>query len=99
MQTMAPPEDALTERFARLDERIVAADRRVAETAKETNRRIAEGREETNRRFDHVEEEVKDLKKCVASIQESVASMQATLTRIGFGLALTFASVLLTRGL
>jgi len=98
MQTMAPPEDSLTERLARLDERIVAVDRRVAETAKETDRRITEGREETNRRFDHVEEDVKDLKKGVASIQQSVASMQTTLTRIGFGLALTFASVLLTRG-
>ncbi len=97
MQTMAPPEDAPAERLARLDERIVAVDRRVAETAKETDRRITEGREETNRRFDHVEEDVKDLKKSVASIQQSVASMQATLTRIGFGLALTFASVLLTR--
>jgi seryl-tRNA synthetase len=105
MQAMAPPEDALTERFARLDERIVNVDRRVAEAAKESNRqfeevnrRITEGKEETSRRFDRVEEDVKDLKKSFGSVQESVASIQATLTRIGFGLALTFASVLLTRG-
>ena len=62
MQTMAPPEDATAERFARLDERfdrtderIVDVDRRVDGTAKETdrrlkevNRRITEGYESTN---------------------------------------------------
>lgn len=99
MQTMAPPEDALTERFARLDEQIVHVDRRVAEAAKESvrqfeevNRRITEGKEETNRRFNRVEEDVKDLKK-------SVESIQATLTRIGFGVALTLISVVFTKGM
>src|SRR5204863_8325088 len=51
MQTMAPPEDAATERSARLDERTAVIHRRVTETAKETDRRIIEGREETNHRF------------------------------------------------
>jgi hypothetical protein len=117
MPTMAPPEDALKERFARfderfdrVDERIVDVGNRVTETAKETDRRIkevdrriAEGKDETNRRladakeeanhrFDRVEGDIRDLKK-------SVEAIQATLTRISFGLALTFASVLLTRGL
>ena len=36
MQTMAPPENALRERFARIDERL-----------DEVNRRITEGRDET----------------------------------------------------
>jgi hypothetical protein len=92
MQTMAPPEDALTERLARLDERIVAVDRRVAETAKETDRRITEGREETSRRFDRVEGDFGELKK-------SVIEIHATLTRISVGVGLTIASVVLTKAL
>ena len=98
MQTMAPPEDALAERLSRLDERIVDVDRRVAGAAKETdrqfeavNRRITEGKEETSHRFDRVEGDIKELK-------ESVAAIQTTLSRIGFGVALTFVSVLITKG-
>ena len=90
MRTMAPPEDALTERLARLDERIVAVDRRVAETARETNRRITEGKEETSHRFDRVEGDIRELKK-------SVIAIHATLTRISVGVGLTFASVVLTK--
>jgi tRNA uridine 5-carbamoylmethylation protein Kti12 len=90
MQTMAPPENALTERLARLDERIVAVDKRITETAKGTNRRITEGREETNHRFDRVEGDIRELKK-------SVIAIHATLTRISVGVGLTFASVLLTK--
>lgn len=104
MQTMAPPEDALTERFARLDERfdrtderILEVDRRITETSESTNRRITEGREESNIRFDRVEGDIRELKKSVATIQESVVAIHATLTRIGVGLALTFASVVLTK--
>lgn len=106
MPTMAPPEDALKERFARLDERfdrtderIADVDRRVAEAAKDTsrrfeevNRRITEGKEESNHRFDRVEGDMRDLKK-------SVESIQTTLTRVSIGVALTFASVLLTKGI
>lgn len=90
MQTMAPPENAMQERFARIDEHIVAVDKRVAETAKETNRRITEGKEETKHRFDRVEGDIRELKK-------SVIAIHATLTRIGVGVGLTFASVLLTK--
>jgi chromosome segregation ATPase len=75
MQMMAPPEDALTERFARIDERF-----------DEVNRRITEGREEAKQRFDRVEGDIRELK-------QSSTAIQATLTRISFGLALTFASV------
>ncbi len=87
MQTMAPPEGELEQRFARIDERFA----RVDERFDEVNRRITEGREETKERFNRVEGDIGNLKK-------SVESIQATLTRISFGLALTFASVLLTRG-
>lgn len=86
MQTMAPPDGESKERSARVDERF-----------DETNRRITEGREETNRRFDRVEGNIRELKKSVATIQDSVVAIHTTLTRIGIGLALTFASVLLTR--
>jgi len=77
MPTMAPPEDATAERFARIDERF-----------DEVNRRITEGKEETAHRFDRVEDDVKELKK-------SVGSVQTTLNRICIGLALGFASALL----
>ncbi|HEX6206184.1 MAG TPA: hypothetical protein VFZ29_10310 [Solirubrobacterales bacterium] len=105
MQTMAPPEDALTERLARLDERIGDVDRRVAEATKDTgrrfddvNRRITEFKEETNHRFDRVEGDIKELKQSVASVHVSVLSLHTTLTRIGIGLAIVFASALLVQG-
>jgi hypothetical protein len=50
MQTMAPPEDATAERFARIDERFDRTDERIADV----DRRIAEASEETNRRFEEV---------------------------------------------
>ena len=87
MQTMAPADGETKQRFARVDERF-----------DEVNRRITEGREETNNRFDRVEGDIRELKQSVALIQESVVAMHATLTRIGFGVALTLVSVLLTRG-
>jgi chromosome segregation ATPase len=65
---------------------------RIDERFDEVNRRIAEGREETNNRFDRVEGDFRELKK-------NVASIQTTLSRIGIGVALTFASVLLTKGI
>jgi hypothetical protein len=75
MPTMAPPEDATAERFARLDERF-----------DEVNRRITEGREESKQGFERVEGDMRELRR-------SSASIQATLIRVSFGLALTFASV------
>lgn len=98
MQTMAPPEDAITERLARLDERIAVVDRRVTETAKATDRRIIEGREETNHRFDRVEGDIKELKESVAAVHASVLSLHTTLMRVGIGLAIVFASALLVEG-
>ena len=98
MQTMAPPEDALAERFARLDERIAIVDRRVTEPAQETDRRITEGREQTSHRFDRVEGNIKELKESVAAVHTSVLSLHTTLMRIGVGLAIVFASALLVKG-
>jgi hypothetical protein len=51
MQTMAPPEDALIERFARLDERFNRTDERIADV----DRRVAEAAKDTHRRFDEVD--------------------------------------------
>lgn len=87
MQTMAPPNGEQEQRFARIDERLVEVDRRIGEV----DRRVTEFREETNKRFDRVEGDIKELK-------TSVAAIQTTLTRVGFGVALTFASVLITKG-
>lgn len=105
MQTMAPSGENLEQSYARLDERIVNLDRRVAELAKETdrrfeevNRRITEFKTETNHRFDRVESDAKELKESVAAVHASVLSLHTTLTRIGVGLAIVFASALLVKG-
>jgi len=87
MQTMAPPNGEQEQRFARIEERIVDVGRRITEV----DRRVTELKEETNNRFDRVEGDLKDLKK-------SVESIQTTLARVGFGVAVTFASVLITIG-
>jgi chromosome segregation ATPase len=102
---MAPPNGESKERAARVDERFDETNRRITEGREETNRRFDEAKEVTNRRFDEanlrfnrVESDIGELKKSVTKIQESVVAMHATLTRIGFGVALTLVSVLLTRG-
>ena len=94
MLLMAPPDGEHEQRFARIEERIVdvgrritEVDRRVTELKEETNKRF----DETSRRFDRVEGDLKDLKK-------SVESIHTTLARVGLGVAVTFASVLITRG-
>ncbi|HEY6729439.1 MAG TPA: hypothetical protein VI039_00230 [Solirubrobacterales bacterium] len=79
MQTMAPPEDALTERFARLDERfdrtderIAEVDRRITETSAAINRRITETSAAINHRLDNVETEVSELKQGMKSLHEGI---------------------------
>jgi hypothetical protein len=76
MPTMAPPEDALSERLSRLDgrfdrvdEQIVAVDKRVSETAKKTDRRITEGREDMHRGFDVLGTEMRALRKDMSTLQ------------------------------
>lgn len=99
----------IDERFGRVDERFDETNRRITEGREETNRRFDKAQQETNRRFDEakqetnlrfdrVEGDIRELKKSVAGIQESVVAIHATLTKIGFGVALTFVSVFLTRG-
>lgn len=102
MQTMAPPDREQKERFARVDERFDDVNRRITDGREETNRRFdkfegetnrrfAQFEGETNRRFDRVESDIGDLKR-------GLAGVQTTLNRVGIGVMLTFASVLLTRG-
>lgn len=65
MQTMAPPDEVLDERFARIDERFDRVDEnfagvdkefaRVNERIVEVDRRITETAKETNRRLEGVE--------------------------------------------
>lgn len=97
------------ERFDETNRRITEGreetNRRFDEAKEETTRRFDEAKEETNRRFDEVnlrfnrvESDIGELKRSVTKIQESVVAMHSTLTRIGFGVALTLVSVLLTRG-
>jgi len=61
MQTMAPPEDAQKERFARIDDRFVEVNRRFDEVDGkfvEVNRRITETSATTNKRLENVESEI-----------------------------------------
>ena len=67
---------------------------RVNERFDEVNRRIREGHEDTNRRFDGVDKRFDRIEGDIVELKQGVASVQATLNRIGIGLALTFASVL-----
>jgi hypothetical protein len=83
MQTMAPPENAEKERFARIDQRF-----------DEVNRRITEGREETIHRFDRVEGDVKELRKSVHSVQTTLNRVCIGLS-LGFASALL---AILTKG-
>lgn len=76
MQTMAPPEDALAERFARIDDRF-----------DEVNRRITEGKQEATHRFDRVEGDVKELKKSMDSVQATLNRICIGLA-LGFASAL-----------
>jgi methyl-accepting chemotaxis protein len=104
MQMMAPPEDALTERFARLDERfdrtderIADVDRRVAEAAKDTsrqfeevNRRITEKSNETNLRLTRVEETNIELKRQVATFNTTFQRGNYALIATVIGAILAF---------
>lgn len=90
MQTMAPPEDALAERFVRIDERFDRTDEKLDERFKQVDgkfehvdQRITDAKAETKHRFDRVE---RDL----AEVKVGLASVQTTLNRGWIGLALGF---------
>jgi hypothetical protein len=91
MQTMAPPEDALTERFARLDERIIGVDRRLAETAKETNRRlqevdrrITESKQDNGRRFKEVNRRIDENTDAVKELRGEMSSLRIAFQRSNY---------------
>jgi tetrahydromethanopterin S-methyltransferase subunit G len=94
MQMMAPPEDAATERFARIDERFDHVDEKLDERFKHVNQRITDVKQETAQRFDRVEHDLTEVK-------AGLSSVQATLNRGWTGLALGFLTLigtLLARG-
>jgi len=88
MQTMAPPDEVLKERFARIDERfddvdakfarvnerLVDVDRRIAETAQETNRRL----KEVDRRITEGKDETnRQLKEVRCRIDANTAELKS----------------------
>lgn len=75
MQTMAPPEDATTERFARIDERF----NRVDERFDEVNHRITDAREESKQRFEKVEGEIGELRQGMERLHSSIQRGNYTL--------------------
>jgi chromosome segregation ATPase len=109
MQTMAPPDEILKERFARLDERIGAVDRRVAEAAKETdrrlqevNRRITEVGKETNRRITEVDRRITETSaetnrrlEEIGELKQEMKALQLTFQRGNFALVISVIGVLL----
>ena len=110
MQTMAPPEDALTERFARIDERFDEVNRRITEDREETRQRFDRLEAGTSERFDRLEagtserfdrleagtsERFDRVEGDFAGLKKGLESLQATLNRISIGLALGFASALI----
>jgi hypothetical protein len=71
MQTMAPPEDATAERFARVDERFDRVDERFDETnhcLEQVDQRITEKSSETNLRLSRVEETNIELKRQMVTL-------------------------------
>jgi hypothetical protein len=101
MQTMAPPEDAQKERFARIDERFDRTDerildvgRRVAESAKDTdrrfkevNRRISETSAATNKRLENVESEM-------GLLRHQMAALNVTFNRGSFAIVASVLGVI-----
>ena len=86
MQTMAPPEEVLKERFKRIDERFDDVNRRFDEVDRkfeQVGQRITEVKIETAHRFDRVERDI-------AGVKAGLDSVQATLNRGWIGLALGF---------
>jgi hypothetical protein len=72
MRTMAPPEDAMKERFARIDERFDRADERILDV----DRRITETSTATNRRIDDVKTEVSEVKTEMSEVKTEVSKLQ-----------------------
>jgi hypothetical protein len=101
MQTMAPPEDVLKERFVRFDERFDRTDekildvrRRVAESAKamdrrfkEVDRRITETSAATNKRLQSVESEI-------VLLRHQMAALNVTFNRGTFAIAASVLGVI-----
>lgn len=91
MQTMAPPEDVLKERFARIDERIVEMNRRITET----NLRITESREDTNRQFKNVNRRLDENTAELKIFRQEMKSLHATFQRGNYTLAATIVGAIL----
>lgn len=90
MQTMAVRDERQEDHLDRIDEKFKRVDERFGEVnvrIEMVDRRITETKAEMSERFNRVEGDIVELK-------QGVTAVQVTLTRIGIGLALTFASVL-----
>ena len=110
MQTMAPPEDAATERFARLDERFDGVDAkfaRVNERLVDVDRRIAEAAQETNRRLKEVDRRITEGKEEtnrqieantaeLKSFRQEIRAFHSTFQRGNYILVATMVGAILT---
>jgi DNA repair exonuclease SbcCD ATPase subunit len=93
MQTMAPPNGELEQRFARIEERVAEVDRRVVEAAKATDRRfeevnwrITEFKQEANRSFDGLFTEMRALRQEMTSLHATVQRGNYTMLAAMLGL-------------
>lgn len=105
MQTMAPSEEDLTERFERIDERLVDVNSRITKTSEETNRRITEGREETKERFNRVESDIRQLREIdirdlregdIREVKQGLVALHSTFNRFIIGAATSWVILMVT---
>ena len=98
MQTMAPPEDAATERFARLDERFDRTDEKVVEVDRrvtEVDRRITEFKEDTAHRFKEVNRRIDANTDELRSVRREMRSFHSTFQRGNYTLVATMVGAII----
>jgi chromosome segregation ATPase len=108
METMAPTDERLEERFDGIDRRFDEADRRMedhqAENRRqfeEVNRRIGNAQEESNRQFGEVNRRIGEMNRRLDSVDDKIAELQtgmislhATLNRGALGVIATLIGVM-----
>ncbi len=73
MQMMAPPEDALKERFARFDERFDRIDEKILDVG----RRVAESAKVMDRRFEEVDRRVTEVDRRITEVNRRITETSA----------------------
>lgn len=108
MQTMAPPEEVLEERFkriderfdrvdenfARVDERFVEVDRRITETAKETDRRLKEVDRRVTEKSDETNRRLTAIEATNLELKKQMIALNVTFQRGSFAIVASVLGVI-----